>query len=806
MSAKRRLRVTPQALLEIRTPFELCLSPDGSRAVYAVEEVNWDDNKMDQHLTVICTDGEGEPRQITRGEGSESLPQFSPDGLRLAFLRTEADAEDAIDEDAAEDARTQVWVLPMDGLGGEAEKLTDAPRGVSAFDWLPDSSGIVYLAREPRAKPLQSAYEDRLDLEDDASVERAEIFRQQIWRIDLKNRKAKLVHAGDPGVGEVSVSPDGKSVAFSTNYTGEENDYHLSDIWTIPLAGGPARKLTDGPGGKYHPRWRPDGERVFFIRALDPSISFSQPNLYSVPAMGGETVLESEDMPGDITGWRAFAWDAGGTLYVSVADGTATVVVRRKPDGAFTPFIDDDGHVHEFAVARDGAVAFVGSDGISPPELFRRAAGAREAEALTDLNADWTDTYLLGAVETVSWTSPDGLTIEGLLTLPYGYDPGRKYPLVVTVHGGPYARAALATTGGSLNQVLAADGFVVLSPNYRGSEGYGNDFSLAIKGDLGGGDYEDVIAGVDWAIAEGIADPERLAIMGSSYGGYLANLAIARTNRFKAAISAFGIFSLMSDFLNSESPRWESEYLGGTYWERPELYRERSPVSLAQQIETPILVMHGDSDGNTFFSNSQELYTALRLLGKTVEFVRYPREGHGFSEPRHRIDEMQRQRSWFRRYLTSSCGKDARIGERVLRDGWELVVTSLETISPAARADDKRRYLEVTFAIRDAAEQRRSLTISPGDLGIRKAGENARLKRPVGLPIHALGQTILARGSGWKFELQPGKDEPGLSAALSVVFIAPMAGGEFVFLLTDFPPIRFELAPEEGDDPTEVDA
>jgi hypothetical protein len=216
--------------------------------------------------------------------------------------------------------------------------------------------------------------------------------------------------------------------------------------------------------------------------------------------------------------------------------------------------------------------------------------------------------------------------------------------------------------------------------------------------------------------------------------------------------------------------------------------------------------MHGDSDGNTFFSNSQELYTALRLLGKTVEFVRYPREGHGFFEPRHRIDEMQRQRSWFKRYLNSGCAQAARIGERVLRDGWELIVTGAETVSPSAFGDDKRRCLEITFVVRDALEQRRCITIVPGDLGVRKAGGARRLMRPAGLPVHALGQTILAQGSGWKFDLRPAKEDRGLSAAVSVIFAVPRTGGEFVFELKDFPPVRFELSPEEGDDTSEVDA
>lgn len=850
MPPQRRLPVTPKSLLEIRTPVDLCVSPDGSRIVFALEDVDWDDNKSDQHLYIVRTTGDAEPRQLTRGDGFESLPQFSPDGEWLAFLRTEPESDDAgLDDEMADDARMQVWVLPMDGLGGEAERLTDAPRGVTHYEWIPiapppnsdegqaDGSaasssripsaddkpalGIVYLAREPRPAPLQAAYEDRLDAEDDASVDRSEIFRQQIWRIDVETRKPKLVHAGDPGVGEVTVSPDGTRVAFSTNYTGEENDYHLADIWTIALDGEGLTRLTDGPGGKYHPRWEPAAaraiadestDRVFFLRGLDPLTSFSQPNLYSVCAQGqGDVRLETEALAGDIAGWRSYAWDAAGVLCVSVAVGTSTQLFRRVPGGDFVPLVADEAHLHEFVVSPNGGVAYVTSDCVNPPELFwlqKRMARGRASEsshqgevALSDFNGDWDDRNALHPVMTVSWTSTDGVEIEGLLTIPRGLAADARHPMLVYVHGGPYARALQATTSGSLHQVLASCGFAVLSPNYRGSEGYGNDFGIAIRGDLGGIDYEDVITGVDWAVEAGVADPERLGIMGSSYGGYLANLAIARSRRFKAAVSAFGIFSLVSDYLNSQSPRWESEYLAGTYWDKPEIYHERSPLSLARAIQTPILVMHGDSDGNTFFSNSQELYTALRILGKPVEFVRFPREGHGFSEPRHRIDEMERLQSWFSKYLLAESPATFRIGDKVVADGWNLTVTSVEPVTVSDRAPKNRQFVEVTFVLHDGTETQQTRTIRASDVTVAKSpAAGATAVRPAGLPVHALGRVSLARGTGWTIDVRPQGEERGAAAAVSVVFALSRAGGRHYFRVAGFAPVGFELPPGEPEE------
>jgi len=608
------------------------------------------------------------------------------------------------------------------------------------------------------------------------------------------------------------VSPDGLQIAYSTNYTGEENDYHLSDIWIVPTAGGEARRLTLGPGGKYHPRWHPSGERVFFIRALDPEVSFSQPNIYSLTTLGEDLKCESESLTFDVAGWRAFDWSKSGTMFVSAADGVATIIVSRENEGGFTERFAFDAHVHEFAVAQDGALAFVMSDAENCPELYWLPERAGKPEALTDLNADWHVAYALQPVMPVTWNAPDGLEIEGLLTYPAGYRLGDRCPMVVTAHGGPYARSVLATTSGSLHQVLAGDGFAVLSPNYRGSEGYGNDFGLAIRGDLGGGDYSDVIAGIDWAVEQGIADPERLGIVGSSYGGYLANLAISRSNRFKAAVSAFGIFSLVSDFLNSETPRWETEYLAGTYWDKPEQYRDRSPVTAAPNIETPVLIMHGESDGNTFYSNSQELYTALRLLSKPVEMVRYPREGHGFAEPMHRLDEMRRVRAWFDRYLRcEGVVQKQRIGEGVRSDGWELTVASVDIISLSGRETKGHRFMEVDFVLRDISETGRTLSVAARDMSLVRmrpdiavgAGSvisGARPLRPIGIPVHVLGQTVLAEAGTWRFDLKPGKDDQGLTAPFAVVFAVPDAGGRYQFRYQDFTPVEFDVPPEPPSD------
>ena len=805
MPGKRKQKITPRALMELKMPGEVQVAPDSRRVAYSVSETDWDGNRIAQHLYVtVVSDADAVPRQVTRGRSDESEPRWSPDGKWLAFLAArEEDAEgdyDAGDEDAA---KSQVWLLPMDGLGGEAERLTDAPEGVGDYGWLPDSLGVVYMAREPRATPLENAREDRLDRKDDAVVEREEKFREQFWRITVEDKKANLVHTGDLGIGELAVSPDGTLIAFTTNYTGEENDYHRADVWTVEIENGRTRQLTEGPGGKFHPVWRPDGMEVFFTRPLDPALSYSQESLFSVSLSDKSVVHRTQDFAHDLTAWHGVWFDAQGVLYISAAVGTTTGIYRQAPGSdAFTPVVQNDEHIHEFHVAPNGSLAYVASTTTDVPELLWQAADAPEPVSLTNLNNDWLDKYQLAETELASWPSTDGFTIEALLTLPIGYDEEQTYPLIVSLHGGPHGRTVQSLSPFTVAQVWAAEGYAVLSPNYRGSEGYGEAFGIASRADLGGGDFRDVMAGVDWAISEKIAAPNQLGVIGSSYGGYLVNWIVTQTPRFQAAVSQFGIFSLVTDFSNSQAPRWDLEYLGGHPWEVPDLYAKLSPASYVQDVQTPVLILHGEGDGNTFIANSQEMYTALRLQEKTVEFVHYPREGHGFYEPQHRLDEMRRILSWFDKYVRAGGHPSAyRIGDKIIQDGWQLTVSSAALQAYTGREEEDRRYVEVAFVLRDTLERREGLNLGPADVSLtRGLASTGRSGRPIGLPVDVLGQRVLAEGQGWKFVFAPGKQERGLAVAVALTFRITNAGGTYALTVKDFPPVTMDIpAADEKD-------
>jgi len=801
MARQKLQKITPRAMLELQMPGEVQVASDNTRIAYTLSETDWDEGRVTSHIHVVTTADDGEARQVTRGVNGESFPVWSPDGKWLAFYTVRDDA-DVSDDDAGpdDDPKQQVYLLPMDGGGGEAEKWTDAPEGVAAFEWLPDSSGIVYLAQEPRRAPLQAARDDKQERKDDAVVEREEKFRVQIWRIGRADKKAKLAHPGDWGVGEIAVSPDGNSVAYVTNYTGEVNDYHKADVWVLALETGETRQLTDGPGGKFHPVWTPNSQSILFTQPEDPALSYSQENLYSVCVENGALEWVTEHFAHDLTGWRAVWFDGAETLHIGAAVGTTTTVFKRIGTG-FVPVLSGDETMHDFHVGPGGGVAYVASSSTDVPEVLWLAPDAAEPVTLTDHNEDWQDKYRIEPTELVRWQSTEGLEIESLLTLPADYQPEHSYPLVVNLHGGPHGRATQSLTPYSEAQVYAARGYAVLSPNYRGSEGYGNAFSTASKGDFGGGDFRDVMAGVDWAIAEGIADPQKLAVMGASYGGYLTNWCVGHTDRFAAAVSKFGIFSLTTDFSNSQAPRWEQEYLGGFPWERPDDYARLSPASYVANMHTPMLILHGEGDGNTFIANSQELYTALRLLGRPVQYAHYPREGHGFAEPQHRLDEFQRCLAWFDRYLTTEKQPRAyRTGDKIVQSDWELTVTSAALQTYAGRGEEgNARYIEIALVLRDLSPTPRTLTFGPGDVSLTRLGQQStRRVRPVGLPIDVLGEKVLAEGTGWKFRFTPpapddAKGEHGLAVPMAVTFRIGSAGGTHALTVKDFPPVLLEV-------------
>lgn len=873
VSERPKQRITPRALLEAKRLHDPRLHPHGMHVAFVVEEADFDESRFVSHLWmtwflppkerevpigVFSADGslmetedieDDLTRQLTFSREGEFNPKWSPDGRYLAFLSARPDETEPIPDDEDDDPKDQVWVLPFDG--GEARCITSAKEGVLDYEWMPDGRSLLFLAPEPRPRPIESVRKEERDRRKiDPVVEHEDRLRRQFWRVEVEERKPKLLFTGDYGIEAFAIAPDGERLCFATNYTGDDNDYHVADLYVCRFSDNLTYKLVQRAGGKINLRWTPNGRQIAFLSWLDPELSYSRESIFIAgvpldpppdagleygPNVPGITACRLyTDLDYDIT---AFEWSQRAeddALYAVASVGTSSIVYRIDRQQATPLELGNSAVRYDLNMnVETGALVFVQESADALAEIFLRDEfGA--VQPLTKLNTEFAETYRLPRQEVVSWTSPDGWTIEGVLTYPLDYEVGTRAPLIVQPHGGPKGRATYSLRGYEMPAVWSAEGYMVLRPNFRGSEGYGNAFAIASRRDLGGGDFADVMAGVDWCLAQGLADPDRLGIMGGSYGGYMTNWAIGHTDRFRAAVSLFGVFHLQTDYSNSDLWRWDRDYLGAYYWEDPEIYRRLSPGSYIENIQTPTLILHGDDDNNTFISNSKELYQALRHRGVPTQFVHYPREGHGLHEPNHRLDEIRRCLAWMDRYVRHGGQNPGvyRPGDRVPSANGllELAVTRVEVPDflgqPKPEPGTLQRetiLLEVAFTLHhtDTRLPAAPLTLRLDEVRLEAgaisrsepARETLRLPllelgmtyQPVGLPLEGPGGKVLVEGENLRIVQHPDAETKELAFGGAVVFRVPKTGGEGLLRVADFPPVALAWNADQEDEDEEKD-
>ncbi len=841
----RKQKITPRALLELKIPHSPHVSPDGARVVFAVSEADFEESRWVSRLWLADV-AEGKSRRITHSYEGERFPRWSPDGKSIAFLSSRPDMTEPPpeQEDEEEMHREQIWIIPADS--GEAVRLTNVREGVRSFQWHPESKTIVFLMPEARPQPFQHVRDDSRKRKLDPVVELEDRHRVQFWEVGLEERKPELLYTGDFGIAEFDLSPDGNRIVFNTNYSGEPNDYHRFDLFILDIEAGESIKLLEQPGGKFQPQWSPDGDSIAFVANLDPSLSYSQECVWQIAASGGEAKNLFAGLGYDAIHmlWSHHAKQ----LYANAADRMNTPLLTFD-NGGFKSLIDSSDACLEFDAATDGFIAAVLESSIAAPELFAIESDGKP-RPLSELNIGFTERYDLPKQEVIRWISSDGMEIEGLLVYPQEAggatqeagsrsqeagsetqeartgppdqgteteslieiekkrvsNPTTPYPLVIQVHGGPKGRATNSLRSYYMHPVWAAEGYLVLQPNFRGSEGYGNEFAISNRRDLGGGDYRDIIAGVDYLVESDQVDPARIGIMGGSYGGYMVNWAIGQTDRFAAGISQFGIFSLVTDYSNSELSRWDPEYMGAFYWEDPEIYRQCSPATYLENIKTPVLIMHGQGDGNTFISNSKEMYRALRERDVTVEFVHYPREGHGLREPNHRMDEIRRCLAWFDKYLKGAGAAQPvyRIGDKIEHEGYELQVLRAEDAEYAGWHEEWGRLLEVSFSLasKDPVDEAWRFELDEAVL-VQDGRDACPLK---GVPVDIGGGRNLVAGEKLGLDLHPDKDTGRLSVGIAVTYQIPERGGDFELRVSDFPPVAIAIGPKPEKPPHEPEA
>jgi len=763
-------------MLSINVVSQMDISPDGKSVVFVLSKADFEESKYRTDLYLASVES-GEVKQLTFSNEDERNPKFSPDAKFIAFISNrKSDPQE-------KETKNQIWLLPVDG--GEAFKLTNAPEGVISFQWMPDGKNILYLTQETLPKPEKEKKERDKKLKFDPTVVDKEKYRKEFYIVDVKTKKERKIFTGDYGIEQFDVSPDGKFVVYNTNYTGDIDDSKKFDLWLLEVETGKSKQLTKRPGGERQPKWSPDGKYIAFVADLDPKFTYSQEELFIADPQTGEIKNLTEKFDVGVISYE-FSKSEPGKIYARTASGVYTHIYTISiNDGTIKEFLGGERVFSDIAVSGK-VLAFLVEDKTSAPDVYVLKNG--ELKKLTDLNPQLKN-FTFGDQTVIRWKSFDGWVIEGVLVKPVNFEQGKKYPMLVAVHGGPYGRVQNILRQYYNLQVWANEGYLVFAPNFRGSSGYSNKFGIANFKDLGGGDFKDIMAGIDYIVKElKIADENKIGIFGGSYGGYMTNWAITQTDRFKAAVSMFGIFNLITDYSNSYLPSWEPDYLGDYYWNNLKIYLERSPFYYVKNIKTPVLIMHGDEDPNTFISNSKEMYQALKHLGKTVEFVRYPREEHGFREPNHRIDEFYRCLAWFNKYLLGIEPEKkplVRVDEWVETDEWAIKVVNAHKSVNYSGFDTSKKFIEVEILFR-AKENAKPLEINLlNDFTLISSDASAS---PVGVPVEVSGVKGLLVGNV-KASINA-KDEKQYYP-LRVAFDVTSLKGEMRLRISKFPQFEF---------------
>jgi dipeptidyl aminopeptidase/acylaminoacyl peptidase len=638
----------PTDLFRMQWISDAHLSPDGRLVAFTVTRMDEEADDYRSTIWVVPADGATPPRRFTGGSGKDSAPCWSPDGARLAFLSDRGGGE------------AQIYLIDI--TGGEAHQLTALPQGAGAPVWSPDGTRLVTVVR--------TGGEDDGSRKDQSKTPPARLIttlkyrangegftydrRRHLFVVDAVTGETRQLTDGDWDDTQPTWSPDGRCIAFVSARHHDRDYDHAEDLFVVDAAGSEPVQLTPGSGACARPAWSPDGQAIAYLGYADAEDAPRNSRLWLVPAAGGtpRCLTMGLDRHLEIADTAAPIWGSDGSaLIVGAQDrGTVGVIQVQVADGMVTPLVSGRRSVTSYSVAGT-AVAFTASEPHRPAEVYVRTALGESQ--VSDLNADWHAEVELPELEHFTVQS-GGVEVDAWVMRPAGFKPGRRYPALVNIHGGPFAQYGWAFFDEF--QVQAGAGYAVICCNPRGSSGREEAFARAIVGCPGEPDSADVLAALDEALRRyDFIEPTRLGLLGGSYGGYLTGWIVGHTDRFVAAVPERGLYNRYSK--DGTSDIWSGyTYLRVRPWEDPELYWRYSPMAYVRNIHTPLLILHSEEDLRCPIEQAEQLFVALKQMRREVRFVRFPGENHELSrsgKPSHRLQRFGYLLDWFAEKLAT---------------------------------------------------------------------------------------------------------------------------------------------------------